>query len=175
MSYSIDPTVNEIGNLASGIYKYDFDEDQSLINPGYLSGWLENNIGELNVLIHSCYSGENPGLGDQEQAIYRQIFLRDFYGKLGRKILMGVSTSTSTGPTSSTPSVVTSDWTELRDGDSVIRRRALMASPSEKVGASREYAVYSKEADETLKNLLYKYNTTNGGPRQVAGDDAPVS
>ena len=88
---------------------------------------------------------------------------------------MGVSTSTSTGPTSSTPSVVTSDWTELRDGDSVIRRRALMASPSEKVGASREYAVYSKEADETLKNLLYKYNTTNGGPRQVAGDDAPVS
>jgi len=173
MTYNFDPSVNEIGNLASGIYKYDFDEDQSLVNPSYLSGWLENNIGELNVLIHSCYSGQNPGLGDQEQSIYRQIFLRDFYGKLGRKILMGLSASNPSNSTSSSSSsVVTSDWTELRDGDSVIRRRALLASPSEKVGASKEYAIYSKEADDTLKDLLYKYNTTLGGPRQIAGKDS---
>lgn len=173
-AYDFSDTVNEVGNLASGIYKYDFDEDSSLVNPDFVSGWLHNNMGELNILTHSCYSGENPGMGDQEQSIYRQIFLRNFYRKLGRKILMGVSASPQsyTSSTSSSSTIVTSDWTELRDGDSTIRRRALLASPSEKVTASKEYGNYSKEADEELKRLLYKYNTTLGGPRQVAGKDA---
>ena len=81
-AYEFSSSINEIGNLASGIYKYDFDEDPSLVNPSFVSGWLQNNVGELNVCIHSCFSGENPGMNDEEQSIYRQIFLRDFYKSL---------------------------------------------------------------------------------------------
>ena len=170
-SYYFSPSVNEVGNLASGIYKYDFDEDPSLVNPSFLSGWLENNVGELNVLIHSSFSGENPGMSDQEQSIYRQVFLKDFYKKLGRKMLLGIG---SGGGTTTPGQVVTSDWTELRDGDSVIRRRALLASPGEKVGASRQYSAYAQDADIALRELVYKYNITKGGPRQIAGKDAPL-
>ncbi len=169
-TYNFDPAVNEIGNLASGIYKYDFDEDPSLVNSDFVSGWLQNNIGELNVLIYSCYSGEYPGMGDAEKSIYRQVFLKDFYAKLGRKALMGVSHDSSSV---SAGSVVTSDWTELRDGDSVIRRRAMLSTPSERVTASKQYSLYSKEAEETLLSLLQSYNVNKGGPRQVAGTDAP--
>ena len=168
-AYNFDQAVNEIGNLASGIYKYDFDEESNLINSDFVSGWLQNNVGELNVLIHSCYSGEYPGMGDAEKSIYRQIFLRDYYSKLGRKVLMGVTPDSSSV---SAGSVVTSDWTELRDGDSVIRRRAMLSTPSEKVTASKQYSVYSKEAEETLLSLLQSYNINKGGPRQVAGTDA---
>jgi len=168
-SYYFSPSVNEMGNLASGIYKYDFDEDPSLVNPSFISGWLENNVGELNVLLHCSFSGENPGMSDQEQSIYRQVFLKDFYKKLGRKMLLGI------GSGGTTPGeIVTSDWTELRDGDSVIRRRALLASPGEKVNASRQYSNYAQEADIALRELVYKYNITKGGPRQIAGKDAPL-
>jgi hypothetical protein len=174
MSYNFDSSVNEIGNLASGIYKFDFDENKNFVNPSFVSGWLQNNIGELNVLIHSCYSGENPGMGDEEQSIYRQIFLRDYYKKLGRSSLMGVSYIESQPESSSSSSIVTSDWTELRDGDSMIKRKAMLASPSEKITASRQYSQFSNDAQGELDKLLYKYNISKGSPRQVAGNDSPA-
>ena len=166
MTYQFNSSINEIGNLASGIYLYDFDESSDSVSSDYISGWLENNIGELNTLIHSCYSGTDPELGDQEQAIYRQLFLKDYYFKLGRKTLLGVGGSTVAGE------LLTSDWVELRDGDSLIRRRAVLSSPGEKITASKQYASFAKEAESALKDLLYKYNITKGGPRQVAGKDS---
>ena len=169
-AYNFSGGINEIGNLASGIFKIDFDENKQFANPSYISGWLRNNMGELNVLIHTTYGGPNPGLGDEEQSIYRNLFLRDYYKKLGRQALLGVTYVS----TSSSNEMVTSDWTELRDGDSVIRRKAMMASPSEKITTSRQYSQLSKEADEELQKLLYKYNIDKSGPRQVAGKDAPA-
>jgi len=173
MSYFFDSSVNEIGNLASGIFKYDFDEDSSSISSDYISGWLANNLGELNVLIHTNFQGENPGLQSEEQAIFRQIFLKSYYGKLARKTLMGVSSSTTeTG--GSDGETTMSDWIELREGDSYIKRQVTTASPATKVTASRQYSNYSLDADLNLKDLVYKYNISNSNPSQVAGKDAPV-
>lgn len=172
MSYLFDSSINEIGNLASGIFKYDFDEDTSLINPDYISGWLSNNIGELNVLIHTDFDGENPGLENEEQAIFRQIFLKSYYGKLARKTLMGVSsTTTETGGSGET---TMSDWIELREGDSYIKRQVTTASPATKVTASKQYSNYALDAEINLKQLIYKYNVNNSRPSQVAGKDAPA-
>ena len=168
MSYNFDGSVNEVGNLASGIYKYDFDEDNQVVNQSYISGWLQNNMGELNILIHTCYSGAYPGMGDEEQSIYRQVFLKEYYAKLGRKVLMGVSSYESTNPGGDS----SMEWTEIREGDTVIRRQAVTASPSVKVNTAREYVSASKASDLELKDLVYKYNVNQGGPRQVAGNDA---
>tara|TARA_B100002019_G_scaffold293196_1_gene319305 strand:+ start:1014 stop:1535 length:522 start_codon:yes stop_codon:yes gene_type:complete len=173
MNYHFSNSLNEIGNLATGIFKFDFDSSTGDISVGYISGWLQNNIGELNVLIHSCYSGANPGLGHEEQAIYRQVFLKNYYNKLGRQALMGVSTSSSSSSVG-TGSIVTSDWTELRDGDSYIRRQAMLASPSTKVTASKTYSAFAQDADYNLKDLLQRYTSYKGGPRQVAGKDSPA-
>lgn len=175
MSYNFDSSINEIGNLASGVYKYDFDEDPSLATPDYVSGWMQNNLGELNILIHTVYEGEDPNMGDEEQAIYRQLFLKEYYKKLGRKLLTSAfGTTTETTVASAGSSFQTSDWTELREGDSVIKRQASIASPSTKVTASKQYASLSTEAELTLKDLLYKYNSGKSTPIQVAGNDAPI-
>lgn len=175
MSYNFDSSINEIGNLASGVYKYDFDEDSSLATPDYISGWMQNNMGELNILIHTAYEGEDPNMGDEEQAIYRQLFLKEYYKKLGRKLLTSAfGTTTETTVASEGSSFQTSDWTELREGDSVIKRQASIASPGTKVTASKQYASLSTEAELTLKDLLYKYNSGKSSPIQVAGNDAPV-
>ena len=176
MSYDFDASINEIGNLASGIFKYDFDEDKSLATPDYISGWMQNNLGEINILIHTSYQGENPKMGDEEQAIYRQLFLKEYYKKLGRKLLTSAfSTSEETASVASAgSSFQTSDWTELREGDSVIKRQAQIAAPSTKVTASKQYASLPNEAELTLKDLLYKYNSGKSTPIQVAGNDAAI-
>lgn len=173
MSYYFSPSLNEVGNLATGIFKYDFDSNTGSVSMDYISGWLQNNMGELNVLIHTCYSGENPGFRVEEQSIYRQVFLKNYYTKLGRSALMGVSTSSSSSSSSGSGSIVTSDWTELRDGDSVIKRQAMLASPATKVSASRTFSSFAQDADYTLRDLLQRYTSYRGGPRQVAGKDSP--
>lgn len=167
MTYQFDSSINEYGNLASGIFLYDFDEEYSVIRPEYISGWLDNNIGELNVLIHKCYEGDNPGLGNEEQAIYRQLFLKSFYGKLARKTLMGVSVTETIPVEGSTYNSTMSDWIELREGDSYIKRQVTTASPSTKVSASKQYSSYAQEAELTLKDLIFKYNNNIAFPRQV--------
>jgi hypothetical protein len=86
---------------------------------------------------------------------------------------MGVSTSTSSSSSSGSGSIVTSDWTELRDGDSVIKRQAMLASPATKVTASRTFSSFAQDADYTLRDLLQRYTSYRGGPRQVAGKDSP--
>ena len=52
---------NEIGEIATGIYKYDFGEGSTATTVSQISGWLEANVGELNSLIFSCFSGANLG------------------------------------------------------------------------------------------------------------------
>lgn len=167
MTYQFDSSINEIGNLASGIFLYDFDEDSGVIRPEYVSGWLQNNLGELNVLTHSCFKGENPGFNEEEQSIYRQIFLKSFYGKIARKTLMGLSTVQTVTESGESGSSEMSDWIELREGDSYIKRQVTTASPSTKVSASRQYSAYAQEAELTLKDLIYKYNQNKSGPIQV--------
>ena len=44
--------MNDLGRIASGIVTYDFPNDTGTYNIGFVSGWLETNIGELNGLIH---------------------------------------------------------------------------------------------------------------------------
>lgn len=165
-------SLNEIGTFATGIYKYDFDGNTGEASIEYISGWLQNNIGELNTLIYTCYSGENPGFGLEEQAIYRQIFLKNHYAKLSRNVLRGITVS-GTSESSGSSELLTSEWTELRDGDSVIKRTAQMATPAIKASTSRVYQQFSADAEVTLKDLLQSYNSYKGAPRQVAGKDSP--
>jgi hypothetical protein len=162
---------NEIGNMATGIFTYDFDSDSDEARMCYVSGWLQNNIGELNTLIYSCYSGANPGFGLEEEAIYRQIFLKNHYAKLSRNTLKGITSSSSSSSESN--ELLTSEWTEIRDGDSVIKRTAQMATPGVKASTSRVYLQFAQNAEITLKDLLQSYNSYKGAPRQVAGKDAP--
>ena len=164
---------NEMGNMATGIFTYDFNSDRDEGTVCYISGWLQNNVGELNVLINTCFSGARPGFGLEEEAIYRQIFLKNHYARSSRNALRGISSSSSSSSSSGTSELVMSDWTELRDGDSVIKRVATTASPATKADTSRVYKSFADSANTELKDLVYKYNLYHSAPRQVAGKDAP--
>ena len=156
---------NEIGEIATGIYKYDFGGSSSSTNGFQISGWLETNIGELNSLIFSCYSGENPGLGLEEKSIFRQLYLKSYYEGESRKILQGVQTTST--ETEGSGEIVTSDWTELREGDSYIKRVATLATPATKTQASKTFLQFSQDADVSLKDLVYKYNLYRANPAEA--------
>ena len=65
-----------------------------------------------------------------------------------------------------------SEWTELREGDSSIKRVAQNASPQQKVQVAQTYKTFAEEADIKQSELVHSYNMYKSSPRQVAGNEA---
>lgn len=168
---------NQLGTLASGILQYEFDfitggsaqASELLIISGTLSGL----IGELNTLINQNFgfttgSDISPSLRNEERSILQELYIRDNNTKQARKLLRGiydVETSSSIAGDA--------EWTELREGDTVIRRSSASSSSSAKtrLDTARYFRELSMAAGDKIKDLVYKYNLYGAVPRQVAGDD----
>jgi len=156
--------MNDLGRIASGITTYDFPNDTGTYNIGFVSGWLETNIGELNGLIHEEYSIDatgnvrsgNTGLAPVEENIWATLYELYYYQKSSREALRSFTYSDSV------------DWITLKEGDTTIQRQ-------NKNSVSKTYIDLSKEANERLDNLLYQYNYQKSSPVQVAGTDGTTN
>jgi hypothetical protein len=165
--------MSQIHDIARKIYSTEFYDDSSkdggknLINS--ISAWLETNIGQLNILIHSEYRvTENldvcPRLGPEEIAIFIQLYLKEYYKRKSQAVLKNVTESdVSTGESSFSMS----DWIELREGDSQIKRQSLISTPQQKIQAAQAYKSISAEADVKIKEFVQYYNIYKSLPRQV--------
>ena len=49
--------MNEFKVLANSVFVNEFDSDTDMATLSQISGWFENNIGELNTLIFTSFSG----------------------------------------------------------------------------------------------------------------------
>lgn len=134
--------------MASGVWQ-DLG-NPSDISPTYISGWFtnESNIGKLNNHIYTCFSGSSgcitPSLGAEEQSIYCEIYKINYYNK---RIIESLGAGGI-------------QWTELRDGDSTVRR----ANPTE---ASKAYIQMKKLSDENLTDLIASYKIKKAAPRTI--------
>ena len=176
-----DCEYSQVDEIAESIYEsefYDFfdsgvAEDVPKIKTfkARISAWIETNIGQLNILIHSNHriTKKNdicPRLRPEEISILIQLYLREFYKRESRLALKGVSSSSSSTTTGES-SVTMTDWVELREGDSSIKRQSLITTPQQKIQAAQTYKSISKEADLRIKDMVQYYNLYNSLPRQV--------
>jgi len=152
--------MNDLGRIASGIVTYDFPNDTGSYNIGFVSGWLETNIGELNGLLHEEFAVDSTGavraggtgLAPVEENIWGTLYELYYYQKSSREALRSFTYSDSV------------DWITLKEGDTTIQRQ-------NKNSVSKTYIDLSKEANTRLDNLLYQYNYQKSSPIQVAGTD----
>lgn len=175
-------SINQIGELASGIlgYEFDFIEDPAQQQSELLtiSGSLSGKIGELNILLNQnfCFTGADgnpyPRLGDEESSILEEMYLRDYNTKQARRILRGTYDITVSGIADTGSG---STWTELREGDTTIKRpaSAIPGLYSNRVDLSKNFKAMADESEKKIKDLVYAYNLYGAAPRQVAGTDAP--
>lgn len=175
-------SINQIGEIASGILKYEFDfiedtfDQQSELYS--ISGSLSGKVGELNILLNQnfCFTGADgnpfPRLGDEESSILEEMYLRDYNEKQARKILRGAYEITVSGIDSSNAG---SNWIELREGDTTIKRPAASIPGlfTNRIELSKNFKSLAQESEQKIKDLVYAYNLYGAVPRQVAGTDAP--
>lgn len=145
-----------VHDLADEIFANEFEYDSGYAQFYYISGWLANNVGLLNTKIYSQYSVQNSnfeptGLFQQEErAIYKQMYLYEFYTKKTRQVLRGVDSSV--------------DFVTLREGDTMITR-------TNKNELAKTYRALANDAREEIERLVSSYNIYQAAPVQVAGED----
>ena len=155
---------NEHKILDNSVFVNEFDSDTDMATLSLISGWFENNIGELNTLIFTSFSGSgeagksshvfHPTMGLEESGIYKKLYLKHFYQKKARNVLKGIDSSV--------------DFVTLREGDSMITR-------TNKNEIAKVYRGFAKDATEELEKAVYAYNFYQAAPRQVAGSEVRLS
>lgn len=154
--------MNDFGNLAYSIVKFEFKEDVSRFPISYVSGWLETNLGELNSIVHEDFYINESGniqpysLNLSEQAIFTKLYTIHYYNKAAREVLKGIVWSNS--------ETVANDWISIKEADSSIQRTS-------KNSISKTLSDLARSEKQDLDQLIYQYNMNKSSPSQVAGED----
>lgn len=145
-----------VHDLANEIFGNEFDFDTGYAQFYYISGWLENNVGSLNTKIFTQFgvdSGNFTPTGSfqqEERAIYKQMYLYEFYTKKTRQVLRGIDSSV--------------DFVTLREGDTSITR-------TNKNELAKTYRGLANDARDEMEKLVTAYNIYRAAPVQVVGED----
>ena len=148
-----------VHNLADEIFGNEFDYDSGYAQFYFISGWLANNIGQLNNRLFTSYEvsgayfAPTGSFKQEERAIYKQMYLYEFYTKKTRQVLRGVDSEV--------------DFISLREGDSMITR-------TNKNELAKTYRGLANDANAELEKLITSYNMYQAAPMQVAGEDGNV-
>jgi len=148
-----------VHNLADEIFGNEFDYDSGYAQFYFISGWLANNIGQLNNRLFTSYEvsgayfAPTGSFKQEERAIYKQMYLYEFYTKKTRQVLRGVDSEV--------------DFISLREGDSMITR-------TNKNELAKTYRGLANDANAELEKLITSYNMYQAAPVQVAGEDGDV-
>jgi len=136
-------------DLSASIYT-DLGSPSGISIP-YLCTWFVANLGELNNLITTTYSGVSgqisPELIDEDANIFKHIFYADYYERLA------VQNMNAAGV----------DWVYIQEGDSTIRR----ASSNDR---SKTFLSLQKQAIAKLDMLIKLYRANQSIPRDIRDD-----
>lgn len=168
--------MNQLGELAYDIWDVEFGDHSTALererNALLISGYLEANLGQMNILINTDFDLNKasdtviPKLEYEEKAILTQLYLKDYMQKQARNILKNATATSST----TTTSTGVTDWIELREGDSAIKRS--VTTSANKNASAKLSLDSSKEAAELLKRMIHSYNMYGSKPLQVVGSDS---
>ena len=147
--------MSTIGDLANSIYINEFDSSNVALES--ISGWLESNVGKLNTVLYTSFSGDSngniQGFGLEEEAIYKEMYLSHYYTKQTRNTIRGIADDTN------------GNILSVRDGDNAIT----FVNKNE---VSKVYKSLADDASSKLDSLVSKYNSYKAAPRQVGGIEA---
>jgi len=135
----------------------EFDDNFEENSVQSIHAWLEENLGQLNILINTSYCLEGSELGLEESAIYRELYLYNYYSKRARMASRGIMSNCS--------GTSTGDITSISDGES----RVTFTNKNEVTKVLRGL---SKDAKENMDDLVHKYNMYQSEPRQIGGIEA---
>ena len=150
---------NVLEDLASGIVVTEFDGDTGIATVSNVSGWLFENLGQLNTYLYTDFTGSQASgtygeMDIEAQNILKELYLKNYYTKEARNALRGIVNSSVSGD----------NVLSLRDGESAVT----FVNRNE---VSKVYRGLPSDSTENLKRLVAQYNIYQAQPRQLGGID----
>jgi|TARA_B100000073_G_C23487605_1_gene474232 hypothetical protein len=150
---------NVLEDLASGIVVTEFDGDTGIATVSSVSGWLYENLGQVNTYLYTDFNGEGAtglyGEMDVEaQSVLKELYLCNYYNKEARNALRGIVSSNVSGD----------NVLSLRDGESSVT----FINRNE---VSKVYRGLASDCMEKVTRLAAQYNIYQAQPRQLGGID----
>jgi hypothetical protein len=150
---------NVLEDLASGIVVTEFDSDTGIATVSNVSGWLFENLGQLNTYLYTDFTGSQASgtygeIDIEAQNILKELYLKNYYTKEARNALRGIVNSSVSGD----------NVLSLRDGESAVT----FVNRNE---VSKVYRGLASDSTENLKRLVAQYNIYQAQPRQLGGID----
>lgn len=149
---------NIYSTIATGIFDYEFDGNTGIATVTQISGWLSANIGGLNGLLLTNFTGEDPSLDDAAANVFYKQYLLSYNQRAARNALRGVINSSTNGD----------NILSVSDGDNRI-------SFVNKKEVAKEYQSAAKDLKEEINKLADYYKIYAAQPLQVCGYEAPLS
>lgn len=151
---------NVLEDLASGIVTTEFDGDTGIATVASVSGWLYENLGQVNTYLYTNFSGDNStgtyGFMDIEaQNVLKELYLSNYYNKEARNALRGITKSSVSGD----------NVLSLRDGESAVT----FINRNE---VSKVYRGLANDCMDKVTQMAAQYNIYQAQPRQLGGIDA---
>tara|TARA_R110000803_G_scaffold22018_5_gene54961 strand:- start:1692 stop:2144 length:453 start_codon:yes stop_codon:yes gene_type:complete len=143
-------------DLAKEIMECEFDNDSELNSLQSIECWLEANLGLLNTMINTSFCIDAQELDSEAQAVYKQLYLYNYYSKKARNALRGIIGTCETDSNS---------IASISDGES----RVTFTNKNETAKVIRGMA---GDAKASLDMLVGQYNMYQSEPRQVGGIEA---
>lgn len=150
--------MSSISGLANDIFVNEFDSTG--ISVGSISGWLDANVGQLNTVLFTSFSGQDgniSGMQLEEANIYKEMYLHHYYTKQTRSALRGISDA----------SAGNNGVLSVRDGEQTIT----FVNRNE---VSKVYKGLASDSYERLQDLIHDYKSFQTSPRQVGGIESVV-
>ncbi len=141
--------MNIFGELATEIVNDEFDYLTGSDMSGQIvsaSGWLSGNVGILNTLLHQSFSGENPEIDEEAQAIFKLSYLSSYYRRKMQATLRGIDSSV--------------DWITIREGDSSMTK-------TNKNEVAKSWRGMANDASAELQKLVDSYKIYDAAPVEV--------
>jgi hypothetical protein len=147
-------------DLASGIVVTEFDGDTGIATVANVSGWLYENLGQVNTYLYSDFSGDMAkgaygNMDIEAQNVLKELYLCNYYNKQARNALRGIASSTVSGD----------NVLSLRDGESAVT----FVNRNE---VSKVYRGLASDCMDKVTRLAAQYNIYQAQPRQLGGIDA---
>lgn len=154
-----------IFNFVNNIYQ-DLGSPDDYSTDRIYAWMLDNaNIGKLNNLIGTCFSGVafkndcgnitgyaiDPNINNDQLAIYKMLFDYEYY-------------KNAAGSSAKSSLVIGDDWVSMGEGDSRVTR-------INKNEVSKNFRALAKDAKEDLDKSVKMYLKYNCIPDQIVGDD----
>ena len=146
--------MNTFGAIASDIYSFEFDGDSTITTVSAISGWLQSNLGKLNTMLYSNFSGDGSNMPVEAQSIHKELYLYNYYSKQARNALRGIINSSQSSDGSNILSV--------KDADSQVT----FVNKNE---VSKVYKGMATDAKINIDKLVAQYNIYESEPRQLGG------